>query len=65
MTAPVETWFAKLVANISFGVLTSKQAMVFYAVVALFGGVVFSNVALCLLGGGALYFLLSRKDSDS
>lgn len=64
MTAPVQTWLAKILANVSFGVLTSKQACVFYALICLFSAAVFSNVALCLLGGGALYFLLSRKDSE-
>lgn len=52
----MKTFLAKLFAVASLQVLFSTKALRFYGCFLLLVGVVFSNVALALLGGFVIYY---------
>jgi hypothetical protein len=62
--APLIDWFVKLAARSSFGVFLTPEAFGFYALLLLIIGSVFGNVALTLLGCGAMYFAFQIRKKD-
>jgi len=62
--APLLDWFVKLAARSSFGVFLTPEAFGFYALLLLTIGATFGNVALALLGGGALFFAFQIRKKD-